>query len=179
MALSPSFNETDMTRNVKDIFLGSLLAGGFSLVVWVLIPAAVPVPKSIKVAALSPDFWPKIIAAGLAVMGWVLMVQGVIRSIRERTETITDVSSEATSISDRRSVFLRTVGIMVGLLVYYALVGPLGIVVSSILAIMAFALIYGERRFKILIPIAVLLPIGLYYFFVKVANIPMPLGFFN
>ena len=179
MPLSLTFNETNMTRNVKDILLGCILSVGFSLVVWVLIPAAVPVPKSIKVAALSPDFWPKIIAAGLAIMGLVLIAQGIIRILRERVETVPGISSNATPTSDRGSIFFRTVAIMVGLLVYYALVGPLGIVISSILAIVAFAFIYGERRFKILIPIAILLPIGLYYFFVKVANIPMPLGLFN
>ena len=179
MALSLSSNETVMTRNLKDIFLGGLLAGGFSLVVWVLIPAAVPVPRSIKVAALSPDFWPKIIAVGLAIMGLVLIAQGAIRLVRERAETIEKAVEEAASIADRRSVFIRTVGIMFGLLVYYKLIEPLGIVVSSVLAIMVFALIYDERRLKILIPTAVLLPIGLYYFFVKVANIPMPLGLFD
>jgi putative tricarboxylic transport membrane protein len=179
MALSLSPNEAVMTRNVKDIFLGGLLAGGFSLVLWVLIPAAVPVPKSIKVAALSPDFWPKIIAAGLAIMGLVLIAQGMIRLVRERAETIEKTVTEAAPAADRRSVFIRTVGIMVGLLVYYQIVEPLGIVVSSILAIMVFALIYDERRWKILIPVAVLMPTGLYYFFVKVANIPMPLGLFD
>lgn len=168
-----------MTRNIKDIFLGCLLSGGFSLVAWFLIPAAVSVPKSIRVAALSPDFWPKIITVGLVIMGWVLIAQGTIRSIKERAEAVPKTSKEAASSADRRSVFMRTIGIMVGLLAYYSLIEPLGIVVSSILAVMVFALIYGERRFKLLIPIAVLLPIGLYYFFVKVANIPMPLGLFD
>lgn len=175
----PSLIEIIMIRNVKDIFLGSLLTGGFCLVVWILIPVAVPVPKSIKVAALSPDFWPKIIAAGLAIMGLVLIAQGAIRLVRERAETIEKTMTEAAPAAGRRSVFMRTAGIMVGLLVYYKIVEPLGIVVSSILAIIVFALLYGERRLKMLIPIAVLLPIGLYYFFVKVANIPMPLGLFD
>jgi len=179
MALSLSPNEAVMTRNLKDIFLGGLLAGGFSLVVWVLIPAAVPVPKSIKVAALSPDFWPKIIAVGLAILGLVLIAQGAIRLVWGRAETVRKTEVEAVSTAGRRSVFIRTVGIMFGLLVYYKLVEPLGIVASSILAIMVFALIYNERRWKVLIPVAVLLPIGLYYFFVKVANIPMPLGLFD
>ena len=68
---------------------------------------------------------------------------------------------------------------MVGLIVYYGLVLPLGIVISSMLALSGFALIYGERRLKIILPLSVLLPVGLYYFFVKIANIPMPLGLFN
>jgi uncharacterized membrane protein YidH (DUF202 family) len=168
-----------MTQHAKDILLGCLLALGFGLALWIFIPAAVPVPNSIKVAALSPDFWPKIIAVGLAIMGLILIVQGAIRLVRQRTAAEGRKPRKAASATGRRSVFLRTVGIMFGLLVYYQLVEPLGIVVSSMLAIVAFALLYGERRFKMLIPIAVLLPIGLYYFFVKVANIPMPLGFFD
>ena len=168
-----------MTQHAKDILLGCLLAFGFGLVLWILIPTAVPVPKSIKVAALSPDYWPKIIAAGLAIMGLVLIVQGAIRLVKQQATAESGAPREATTAAGRRSVFLRTVGIMFGLLVYYQLVEPLGIVVSSMLAIMAFALLYGERRLKMLIPIAVLLPIGLYYFFVKVANIPMPLGLFD
>jgi hypothetical protein len=162
----------------RDIFLGCLLVAGFSLVALVVIPAAVPVPKSIKVAALSPDFWPRVIAAGLAVMGAVLMLQGLIRWIRERHRAKPKRESRE-QVKGKRSSFARTAGIMAGLVVYYGLVQPLGIVVSSMLALSGFALIYGERRLKILFPLTVLLPIGLYYFFVKVANIPMPLGLFN
>lgn len=170
--------EVGMIRRLKDIFLGCLLTIGFGLVFWVLIPVAVPVPGSIKVAALSPDFWPKIITIGLAVMGLILTIQGLVRLFGERAVKKRK-KENATTLTKKRSTFLRPAGIGFGLLVYYALVEPLGIVVSSIMALLGFALIYGERRWKILIPVAVLLPIGLYYFFVKVANIPMPLGLFD
>lgn len=170
--------EVGMIRHLKDIFLGCLLTIGFSLVLWVLIPAAVPVPGSIKVAALSPDFWPEIIAIGLAVMGLILTIQGLARFFGERAVKKRKAENE-TAIIKTRTTFLRPAGIGLGLLVYYALVEPLGIIVSSILALLGFALTYGERRWKVLIPVAVLMPTGLYYFFVRVANIPMPLGLFD
>ena len=37
----------------------------------------------------------------------------------------------------------------------------------------------GERRYRFFVPVAVLLPIVLYYFFTKIAAIPIPLGFFE
>jgi hypothetical protein len=44
------------------------------------------------------------------------------------------------------------------------------------LALVGNLLLAGERRATIIIPVAALLPVVLYLFFYKIANIPIPLG---
>lgn len=65
---------------------------------------------------------------------------------------------------------------MAMLLGYYQLTRYAGIVLASALALPALSFLYGERRPHILVALAILLPTGLYAFFVYVAKIPMPLG---
>ena len=71
---------------------------------------------------------------------------------------------------------MRPAMIMITLVVYLLILEPLGIVMASMIGLLLFAVIFGEKKIKILLPITLLFPICLYYFFVKVANIPLPLG---
>jgi len=82
----------------------------------------------------------------------------------------------ADQISIKLPSLLRLGGGMAIFISYYLLLEPLGIIISSALAIVSCSLMYGERRYKYLLPLAILLPIGLYLFFFKVASIPMPQG---
>ena len=77
-----------------------------------------------------------------------------------------------------RSITMAVIAV-INFYIYYLLIDWIGMVLASIIAVIVFVLKCGERRYKIMLPIAVLLPIGLYYFFLKVANIPMPLGIFS
>ena len=67
---------------------------------------------------------------------------------------------------------------VINFFVYYLLIDWLGMVLASVIAVIVFVLMCGERRYKIMLPVAMILPVGLYYFFLKVASIPMPLGIF-
>ena len=157
-----------MTQSLRKLVLGGLLIVGFGLMLGVLIPLAVSVPAGVKLAALSPDFWPRRIAGGLVVLGVLLAGQGI-AGLRRRS---------GRGRRFNRARLFRTGAAIAGLLAYYALVEPLGIVAASMVALPAFAWLYGERRTKVLAPLAVLLPLALYFFFTRLANIPMPLGIF-
>jgi hypothetical protein len=165
-----------MTQRKKDVLLGAMLVIGFSLMLLVFIPRGIDVPNGIRIAATAPDYWPKLISAVTVLLGLVLLSQGIRQILRDRHSHAGGKSAADARI--RRVGFFRTAAALAGLLLYYLLVEPLGIVLSSMLALPFFAVIYGERRLKVLIPLALLLPAALYVFFTKVANIPMPLGIF-
>lgn len=165
-----------MTQSKKDILLGAILVIGFSFMLLVFIPMGIDVPKGIRIAATAPDYWPKLISAVMVLLGLVLLSQGIRQILRDRRSHAGGKTAADAPI--RRSAFFRTAAALAGLPLYYLLVEPLGIVLSSMLALPFFAVIYGERRLKVLIPLALLLPAALYVFFTKVANIPMPLGIF-
>ena len=63
--------------------------------------------------------------------------------------------------------------------IYQQSIDSLGIVATSAVAILLMTTLSGYRNWKVIIPVAALLPVGLYYFFLKVAHIPMPLGIFG
>jgi len=164
----------------SDAILGALLSVGSLFMLFVIVPISVQVPKSNKVLALSPDFWIKIILWFSLFLGVQLLYQG----LKKAKQSLDDDEIEAIEKAKThhhpigRSVLLVIVAI-VNLFVYFFLIDWLGMVIASFISVITFALLCGERRIKIILPIAVILPVGLYYFFLKVAQIPMPLGIFE
>lgn len=164
----------------SDAILGATLSVGALFMLFVIVPISVQVPKSNKVLALSPDFWIKIILWFMLFLGVQLLYQGLKAAKElladEEIEAIEEAKTHHHSMG--RSVFMVLVAIT-NLFVYFFLIDWLGMVIASVVSVITFALLCGERRIKIILPIAVILPIGLYYFFLKVAHIPMPLGIFE
>ncbi len=164
----------------SDAILGAVLAAGSLVMLFVIIPISVQVPKSNKVLALSPDFWINIIVWFALFLGVYLLLQGLHAARRELSEDeIADIAEEQTHHhSMNRSVLMVFLAIA-NIFLYYFLIEWLGMVLASSISVTTSVLLCGERRIKIMLPIAVLLPIALYYFFLKVASIPMPLGIFS
>jgi hypothetical protein len=159
------------------MILGIILVLGFSLVFLAVIPAAVVVPGGIKISATAPDYWPKLVSAAIALLGLAVLAQGILGIKRDPAPSAGKEVTE--NGQNKKPGFLKTAAAILGLLAYYWLVIPMGIVAASMLALPGFAVIYGERRVKVLVPLALLLPMALYFFFTRVANIPMPLGIFE
>lgn len=164
----------------SDAILGALLTMGSLVMLFVIIPISVQVPKSNKVLALSPDFWIKIIVWFSLFLGLYLILQGLRNAKQELSKNeIADIAEEQTHHhSTGRSVLMVIIAIA-NIFLYYFLILWLGMVLASSISLVTFVLLCGERRIKIMLPLAVLLPIGLYYFFLKVASLPMPLGIFS
>lgn len=163
-----------------DVMLGAVLISITTLLLAVLIPAGVQVPKSNKVLALSPDFWIKIIVYTTLALGIYILVKGIIRA-RDGLEPkeMAAVEEELTHYHPFGRALFMALTAVAGLFAYYFLIHWIGMIAASILAVIGFVLLCGERRWKIALPLAALLPVGLYYFFLKVASIPMPLGIFE
>jgi len=60
----------------SDFSLGVVLIILAAIGFWVIIPVGIVTPKSVDVAVLSPDFWPKIIIGLLGLVGFLLSVKG-------------------------------------------------------------------------------------------------------
>lgn len=167
-----------MTPNVRDLILGCFLLGlGVALQVYI-IPEGVVVPRSVKSIALSPDLWPRVVAGLFILLGGIILAQLFVRHGRER-EGDGSGSKEGEDRTIARSFGGTYVaGAAISLFAYYGLIRFLGIPVASALAILLFCLLYGERRYPIIIAIAVIVPTTLYLFFEIVARVPIPMGIF-
>lgn len=135
------------------------------LLMLVLIPVGVVEPKKIKYAALSPSYYPRFVT-------YVLLALGI--AVTVRSLLFKEVAAHST---DLRTDALRRYCWVFAILALYALsITWLGFIVTSALALMATFWLAGERRLYLTIPLALLLPVGLYFFFLKVASVPIPLG---
>jgi len=153
-----------MTRK-RDLIAGLLMLGLGALVIWILIPLGVAEPKSVKFAALSPSYYPRIIAGALMLLGAGTFVRAF--SGKHADDGADERHPNA---SMRITIFLAI------LLSLALMLDWLGFVLGCSLAVFAAMTLAGERKFWLSASIALLLPFLLYVFFLKVARIPIPLG---
>lgn len=157
---------------VKSILVGIGIAVVFAVIAGIVIPGHIRVPAGVEVAALSPDFWPKVVAWGIVLLGLALAAQAWLALRRS-------IPVGSVDRPERAEEWLRAGAAISAMVVYYALIPYLGIVAASIPAYIAMASLMGARRWSVVVPIGVLLPVALYFFFVEVARIPLPLGIFG
>ncbi len=168
----------------RDIWIGTT-AIVLALAGWlVIIPSGVDVPKSVKILALSPDFWPRIIMVILAVCGGIVLFQGLFEARRGGIEQSHPESADDTAPVESDEVIhfetnvqaVRVIGAFAGLFAFYFLSPILGVVGGCGILVFAATRFLGvESAVKSLL-LALLLPILLYFFFTEVAHIPIPLG---
>lgn len=168
-----------MAPAVRSLILGGIVLAMFAVVLWVLIPIGIWVPRSVPVAANSPAFWPRVIAIGMLVLGALEFGRGLIGVRRGGGRQLAAAPESDPLRYPSRMAAARVAAAMLLMLAYYYAVQWLGMLAASVLAIVVFAGFYGERRAWLLVPVAVALPLALYYFFVNLAHVPLPQGVFG
>ncbi|MBX2885928.1 MAG: tripartite tricarboxylate transporter TctB family protein [Granulosicoccus sp.] len=151
---------SDRITGIIIVFLG--LATFF-----VLIPKGIVVPGNLEVLALSPDFWPRIVAVMFTLCGLVMCLQN------HSAPSSDSLDIPVTSRIPRLAITLAA------LFGFYFAIPKLGMVAPAILLIFGMMFFSGERRWGLMIITAIFAPVLLYVFFVYVANIPIPLGVFE
>ena len=147
-------------HQAQDLCLGVGILLLALLALLVIIPAGVDPPANIKIRALAPGFWPNIVMLFMAFMGLIIAVQGF---LDYRSASATEQPRPA----DQLAPAIATLRVVTA------------IVAASMIAILAFTLLSGERRWRYVIPVSLVLPVLLYYFFTHVANVFIPLGLFE
>ena len=62
---------------------------------------------------------------------------------------------------------------------YASLVSYVGFLITTLLYLLLFGLVVGERRWIRLIPFAVIVPVAIYMIFATTLNVPLPSGWFR
>jgi uncharacterized membrane protein len=174
-----------MENAKRDIWIGGATISIAALGYFVVIPLGVDVPKSVTILALSPNFWPNIIMGMLAACGLVVLIQGNLAKRDAAPATsLADMASQDAAAEKVGEVvhygtqgqFLRVSSAFIGLFAFYFLSPYIGVVVGSMILVLASTRTLGVRSWAKSITLAVLLPGLLYFFFTLVAQIPIPLG---
>lgn len=161
-------NKTFWAANVanKHVWAGLLLGAIGILFILVLIPHGVVEPRKVKYAALSPSYYPRIVAVALVVLG-------VLVAIRSYLEGRESAGPDAMARPDAN---VRIAAVFCVLGVYAVWIETVGFVLMSALVLAVLTFLAGERRLWLIAVNAVVLPFALYFFFVEIANIPIPAG---
>lgn len=147
-----------------------------------LIPRGVAVPGSAKVAALSPDFWPRLIAYGAIAASVFLFIETlIVRQAAARPDDAEpdDAEEEARYRLAALPATVRVAVLVAALFAFYAGLTALGVVAASILLLFAMMLFFGERDIRLVAGLSVAIPLLLYAFFRYAASVPIPLGIFG
>ncbi|MGB7271541.1 MAG: tripartite tricarboxylate transporter TctB family protein [Albidovulum sp.] len=142
-----------------------------------LIPKGVTVPSTVKIAALSPDFWPKVISFATIAASVFLLVEALTMEQPVLDEKEDEEASQYQL--DTLPSLLRVLVLIVALFVFYFSLATLGVVAASILLLGAMMLYFGERNYLLIAVLSFGVPILLYLFFRYVASVPIPLGMFG
>ncbi len=147
---------------------------------FVVIPVGIDLPSQIDIGALAPDFWPRIVMVMLGACGLVIAGQGYLDGRHQTGGDEPEDLDEAEVIEHSPAQMAARVTFALGamFLFYFAIV-EIGIVVASTIIMIVFTYALGQRQWKYILALAVGLPVILYFFFVHVASVPMPLGVFE
>jgi len=136
-------------------------------ILFVAIPYGVQEPKKVKFVALSPSYYPRLICYCLLGFGIALLARQIFSALKKDTAKFIDDQTI-------KKVYLLAVAVL--LFAYYLSLPFLGFVLASSIVLFLLLLLAGDRNYFALVSIPLLLPICVYLFFTKVANIPIPAG---
>lgn len=153
---------TDFWTGVGVIVLGLFLA-------LVAVPFGVDTPRSVRIAVLSPAFWPNILA-------WLLVLLGAVLAIRAaRSEGALALPNPANL---PRAGLLRLAVFAAGVVAFVLVATTVGLVWATALLFAFIVLLTGTEQRVAAVVVTLLLPLALYAFFAHVAKVPIPQGDF-
>ena len=169
----------------REIALGITIIVLTAIGAFIAIPAGIVMPENIGVLALAPNFWPLVVVAMAGLAGVAIAVHGIADLRQSGHVEVTPMLSDDYPVDidgDERPFLEALTRVAITISVLFALYFAIpwaGIVLSSSAVLVFLTFFAGERRWRIILPVAVLLPLLLYVFFVHIANVPMPLGVFE
>tara|TARA_B110000902_G_scaffold11338_1_gene13655 strand:- start:192 stop:686 length:495 start_codon:yes stop_codon:yes gene_type:complete len=148
----------------KDILAASVFVFFGLLLILLLIPRGVVEPGNVELAILSPSYYPKIISYILILIGLGIFIKNFPNGFFEESEKI------------EKKYLFRILIIFITILTIVFFLPTFGIPLTSGIALLFLLLLGGERRPIIIFLVSTLVPLLIYLFFTKVAQIPIPNG---
>lgn len=135
------------------------------------IPLMVAVEKG---EVINARFFPKL-------MGFVLVILSFIMSLenyfQRPSQEGADSAEEEQKKPDKKG-WLRLFSVGVICLFYFILFEALGYLISSVLFMLGFLLVLGNRKWYVLLSLSILAPLSVYVFFKILLESPLPEGIF-
>lgn len=155
-----------MTRFRGDFWTGiGVVLLGLALAL-LAVPEGVVTPKNVRIAVLSPAFWPNILA-------WLLVVLGALLAVRAARP-----ADEPVARTWAQGGLVRLALLTAGVVLFCWFATTLGLVWATVLLFALTVLLTGTEHRIAALAVTLLLPLALYAFFAHVAAVPIPQGHF-
>lgn len=159
----------------KDSYLGLCIVGLGLLIYFWLIPLGVATPSRISNPALSPTFWPEIIALLLCFFGLFLTIESLVQTKSKQFIKDAEAAGDSGALIEH-GIAWRPAAALFFIIPYYLSVVNLGLLLPSIVAFIAYSFLAGENRILAPVICGVIIPVVITIFFIKAANTLIPLG---
>ncbi len=134
----------------------------------VVVPRGVYVPQSVAGTLDSPAAMPLIMFSALGLLGAVLLAKSV------KARTVAAASHGRTAQDWRRAGSMLAICAL-----YLGAIFVVGLPIASAIALFAALWYFGERKWGLMLLIAIITPAALWLFFVYVVNVSMPQAIFE
>lgn len=170
-----------MKPSTKDMMTGVIFLLFGLLMLFVIIPLTVPV-SYVPPGQISPRFLPNAICGAITFFALIITVltyfyrKGDSSSEAAVDTDVAEPDACEPAKGETSSAFLMwapiiTMGIIV---LYFFLLVWFGFIPSSVFAVLAIMLTFGERRLWVLLVTTIMVPSVVWLFAAKLLNIPMP-----
>ena len=169
VASSPAHRSEPPPVGLETItFRGDVIAGAICLIgalagYFIVVPAWVYVPAQFKGTINSPALMPQALFVLLGIFSAVYLLRGVNNFRGSDRQGLAPLSDWALAA-----------GTILICAAYLGAIYVVGFPVASALCLVAAQYYFGERRWGVILAIAILLPVLLWLFFVKIALIVLP-----
>lgn len=159
----------------KGFARGLLIALFFGIVFFAVIPVYVQRPSFIPGFVPPPDMWPRTVSLLGLGLGFLAMVLAVLEA--RKAPFSFQLSMLPAWIAENKAALTRLVLTLIAFLGFVVLAPRLGFLASStLLALACFLLAGASKRWVAALLLAILLPLGLQFFFGHVTHTPFPQG---
>jgi len=140
------------------------------------IPLMVAVEKG---SVVNARFFPKLMSFAMIFLAIVMAVENYARKSSRKAGPTDGEPKDERAETSKREVWQRMCGIGIICLFYYYLFEPLGYLISSVLFMLGFLWVLGNRKWIVLLLLSVLAPVTVYVLFKILLGAPLPPGIIN
>lgn len=148
-----------------DFLAGLLFLAVGLFLVFVMIPVGIVEPTKVPFAVLAPSYYPRLVAIAMVLIGLAVTARAATKSSGDSELSAPDGTGA-----------IKLAGAVIVMFAVAFTLPELGFVLGTAIGLAVLLLIAGERSPIVVLLTVVLLPLGLYVFFTKMANIPIPGG---
>lgn len=161
-------NKPTVKKNARDAIFGFGMTAVAAVLLFWGIPESVVTPASVEALPLSPAFLPYSLTGAIGVLGLICGIQALLGP------GVPTEEDEGFHLASNWPIALLALTVVLAAFCYLpAVIGMLGV---SIFAMMVLVWIGGETSAVRGLLVSILVPLFVYLFFVKLAQVPLPQG---